>query len=210
MIVLRKSFYIHWSAGRSPRVHEVNPGRDPSEEVRNDLLNATGFNLGSFPMKYLGVPLISTRLNQSDCQPLLDKIMTRIQSWTSRSLSYAGRLQLISSVLYSIQMYWCSLFIIPKYTITKIEQILSRFLWSGSLGNSHRAKIKWETVCLPKEEEGGLGLRRVKDLNDANIMKHIWNLFYRKDSLWVAWVQRMYLKHGSLWCAKVPSQCSWS
>ena len=30
MIVLRKSFYICWSAGRSPRVHEVNPGRDPS------------------------------------------------------------------------------------------------------------------------------------------------------------------------------------
>ena len=30
MIVLRKSFYIHWSAGRSPRIHEVNPGRDPS------------------------------------------------------------------------------------------------------------------------------------------------------------------------------------
>ena len=30
MTVLRKRFYIHWSAGRSPRVHEVNPGRDPS------------------------------------------------------------------------------------------------------------------------------------------------------------------------------------
>ena len=27
---LRKGFYIRWSAGRSPRVHEVNPGRDPS------------------------------------------------------------------------------------------------------------------------------------------------------------------------------------
>ena len=33
MTVLRKSFYIHWSAGRSPRVHEVNPGRDPSETL---------------------------------------------------------------------------------------------------------------------------------------------------------------------------------
>ena len=32
-MVLRKSFYIRWSAGRSPRVHEVNPGRDPSEEL---------------------------------------------------------------------------------------------------------------------------------------------------------------------------------
>ena len=29
-MVLRKSFYIRWSAGRSPRVHEVNPGRDLS------------------------------------------------------------------------------------------------------------------------------------------------------------------------------------
>ena len=29
-MVLRKSFYIRWSAGRSPRVREVNPGRDPS------------------------------------------------------------------------------------------------------------------------------------------------------------------------------------
>ena len=29
-MVLRKCFYIRWSAGRSPRVHEVNPGRDPS------------------------------------------------------------------------------------------------------------------------------------------------------------------------------------
>ena len=26
----KEKFYIHWSAGRSPRVHEVNPGRDPS------------------------------------------------------------------------------------------------------------------------------------------------------------------------------------
>ena len=171
-----------------------------NDEVRNVLLNTTRFSLGSFPMKYLGVPLISTRLSHSDCQPLLDKIMAKLQSWTSRSLSYAGRLQLISSVLYSIQMYWCSMFIIPKLTISKIEQTLRSFLWSGNLGNSHRVKIKW----------GSLGLHRVKDLNDANIMKHICNLFYRKDSLWVAWVQRLYLKQGSLWCAKVPSKCSWS
>ena len=36
LMVLRKSFYIHWSAGRSPRVHEVNPGRDPSRTIRRE------------------------------------------------------------------------------------------------------------------------------------------------------------------------------
>ena len=34
MIFLRKIFYIRWSAGRSPRVHEVNPSRDPSREFK--------------------------------------------------------------------------------------------------------------------------------------------------------------------------------
>ena len=90
-----------------------------SDAIRNEMLNITGFSLGRLPMKYLGVPLLSTRLSHNDCQPLIDKIMVRIQAWTSRSLSFAGRLQLLSSVLYNIQMYWCSMFIIPKYTIAK-------------------------------------------------------------------------------------------
>ena len=40
-MVLRKSFYIHLSAGRSRRVHEVNPGRDPS----NGLVEASNKTL---------------------------------------------------------------------------------------------------------------------------------------------------------------------
>ena len=43
-----------------------------------------------------------------------------------------------------------------------------------------KKKKRWESVCLPKEE-GGMGLRRVKDSNDASVMKHIWNLLYRND-----------------------------
>ena len=34
-MVLRKSFYIHWSDRRSPRVHEVNQGRDPSTTLKD-------------------------------------------------------------------------------------------------------------------------------------------------------------------------------
>ena len=37
-MVLRKSYYIRWSAGRSPRVHEVNPGRDPSFMVHHEFI----------------------------------------------------------------------------------------------------------------------------------------------------------------------------
>ena len=101
------------------------------------------------------------------------------------------------------------MFIIPKFTCYKIEQIFSGFLWSGKDVNARRAKVGWKSLCLPKEE-GGLGLRRIKDLNDATIMKHIWNLFYRKDSIWVAWVREFLLRQGSIWIARTPSRCSWS
>ena len=37
-MVLRKSFYIRWSTGRSPRVHEVNPGRDSSTWYQSEVL----------------------------------------------------------------------------------------------------------------------------------------------------------------------------
>ena len=178
-----------------------------NDSVKATILSITGFSLGSLPVKYLGAPLISSRLSHSDFQPLLDKIITRIQSCTSRSLSFAGRLQLISSVLYSIQTYLCSMFIIPKFTCYKIEQIFNLFLWSGKDVNARRAKVGWKFLSRPKEE-GGLGLRRIKDWNDAAIMKHIWNLFYKKGSILVAWVREVLLRQGSIWNAMIPSRCS--
>ena len=178
------------------------------DNVRDAILDMMGFRLGSLPMKYLGVPLISSKLSHSDCQPLLDKIIARIQ-WISSSLSFTGSLHLISSVLYSIQAYWSTMFIIPKFTCYKIEQIFNGFLWSGKQVNARRAKVGRKSLCLPKEE-GGLGMRRVKDWNNATIMKHIWNLFYSKDFIWVAWVREVLLWCTSIWIARIPSRCSWS
>ena len=48
------------------------------DSVKDTILGMTGFSLGSLPMKYLGVPLISSKLPYSGCQPLLDKIMARL------------------------------------------------------------------------------------------------------------------------------------
>ena len=101
------------------------------------------------------------------------------------------------------------MFIIPKFTCYKIEQLFSGFLWSGKDVNARRAKVGRKCLYLPKKE-GGLGLCRVKDLNDATIMKHIWNVFYRKDSIWVAWVREVLLRQGSIWNGRIPSRCSWS
>ena len=52
-MVLRKSFYIRWSAGRSPRVHEVNPGRDPSLRSSFYKFQICLLHLGKFQVVYI-------------------------------------------------------------------------------------------------------------------------------------------------------------
>lgn len=64
---------------------------------------------GSLPIKYLGVPLISLILIHRDCKVLVERVKNRIADWKNKSLSFAGRLQLVISVLSSMHVYWSSM-----------------------------------------------------------------------------------------------------
>ena len=70
--------------------------------------------MGSLPLRYLSVPLITTRLKKSDCFELTKKITNKIHSWTSKFLSYAGQVQLVGSVIMGIHNYWAGMFVSLK------------------------------------------------------------------------------------------------
>lgn len=55
------------------------------------------------------------------------------------------------------------------------------------------AKVSWADVCVPKEE-GGLGLRVLKDWNRAAMTKHLWALALKADTLWIKWVHTYIIK----------------
>lgn len=55
------------------------------------LLNRLGFMEEKFPVKYLGVPLISAKLTQDDCAPIIDKVRRSLVLWRAKQLTYAGR-----------------------------------------------------------------------------------------------------------------------
>ncbi|GJX40548.1 RNA-directed DNA polymerase, eukaryota, reverse transcriptase zinc-binding domain protein, partial [Tanacetum coccineum] len=68
-----------------------------------EILMAMPFTEGTLPIRYLGVPLSSRRIKASDCRVLIDAVKNKINDWRNKSLSFAGRLQLISSILSSLQ-----------------------------------------------------------------------------------------------------------
>ncbi|GKC72812.1 reverse transcriptase domain, reverse transcriptase zinc-binding domain protein [Tanacetum coccineum] len=125
--------------------------------VKLAILNIMPFSEGELPVKYLGVPLIYSRLLNKYCKILVEKAKNRIGDWKNKSLSFAGRLQLCKSVISSMHVYWASVLMIPKGIIYDIHQLIRGFLWWNGEYKQGKAKVAWDDICLPKEE-GGLGL----------------------------------------------------
>lgn len=174
------------------------------------LLNLVPFKVGSLPVKYLGVPLISTRLYPKDCKGIIDRVQKRLMDWKNKNLSFAGKLQLVQSVISSIQVYWSSMFILPSSVHKEVERLMRGFLWCNGPMKKGKAKVSWNELCFPKDQ-GGLGIKSLKMWNKALISKHIWNIIVNKqDSLWVRWIHMYKLKGISFWEVKEGSNPTWS
>lgn len=87
------------------------------------------FREGILPVKYLGIPLVFTIVKKEYCQKLVDKIITTITCWTTKHLSYAGRVELVNFVVRSTYVYWYCAFILSKVVIKKIDRRCTTFLW---------------------------------------------------------------------------------
>ena len=175
-----------------------------SDSVYQEIVQSFPFEVGQLPIRYLGLPLVTKRFNSSDYLPLLEQIKKKITSWTSRFLSFAGRLNLISSVLWSICNFWLAAFRLPRACIREIDKICSSFLWSGVALSSTKAKVSWDAVCKPKSE-GGLGLRSLREANEVCCLKLIWRIVSRSNSLWVKWSETYLLRGKSFWSLKESS-----
>ncbi|XP_039034030.1 uncharacterized protein LOC120170067 [Hibiscus syriacus] len=140
-----------------------------------------GFNHGCLPLRYLGVPLVTRKLSEKDCEILIGKIKSRL---LLRQL------------------------ILPQSIINKIEQLCSRFFWKGSDKAACSARVSWAKIYQSKSE-GELGLKNVKTWNKACMIKLIRNILAGEGSLWVVWLKTYILKENDLWLMEGGVNLSW-
>lgn len=105
---------------------------------------STGMIQGSLPIMYLGVPLCTKKLSLANCEMLIQIVKQRLSSWSVKSLSFAGRLLLIKTVITCITNFWCSSFILPKACINRINSLYSIFLWKGDVDSNNAARVSWD------------------------------------------------------------------
>jgi len=175
--------------------------------LKQAILLDTGFSEGSFPFRYLGVPLSPHKLLASQFSPFLHKLEAAIQVWVGKHLTYASRLELIKSVLYGMVQFWVSIFPMPCAVIRQITCLCRNYLWTGDICRNKSALVAWKTVCLPKNERG-LGLLNIQISNNSFIAKQLWNIHQKQDSIWIRWIHHYYLQANSIWNAQIHKTSS--
>ena len=168
------------------------------ENLKQVILQDTGFKQGSFPFRYLGIPLSPHRLLTSQFAPLFHKMEGIIQGWIGKHLSYAGQLELIQSVLYGMVQFWLSIFPMSRAVLQQITSLCRNFLWTSDILRSKSALMAWKFVCLPKKK-GGLGLPDLKARNSSFIAKQLWSIHLQTDSIWIWWIHHFYLQTHTIW-----------
>lgn len=208
--ILKKALYLfQHKAGLAPNIakSDVFFGNVPND-TREAILTCLPFRMGSFPIRYLGVPLSPISLKVADYGVIVAKAMLRVQNWKSKFLSFGGRKQLIISVLQSLQLYWMAIYMFPSAVLHELESTLRSFLWSQGDVVSGRCRLAWDKVCRPKES-GGLGFKRLSIWNRALVSKNLWDILSSRPTMWVEWVKRMCLRNSNFWLAKAHRSWSW-
>jgi hypothetical protein len=101
-----------------------------SSERANSLAQSFGCTVGSFPFTYLGLPMGLTKPQVKDYAPLICRIERKMVA-ASLHLSYAGRLQLVNSVLSSLPTYYMCTLKLPITVIDIIDKHRKNCLWRG-------------------------------------------------------------------------------
>ncbi|XP_020245145.1 uncharacterized protein LOC109823271 [Asparagus officinalis] len=132
----------------------------------------------------------------------LKNVLFSLEVWMNqmkhKNLSYAGRLQVIKSVILGIQIFWTLNFVLPVNVLQRIDELYGKFLWSKSSQGPRPPLVSSERVCLRKEQ-GRLGVFLAPVWNVASALRSIWYIHVNKELLWIKWIHDTYLKHRDIW-----------
>lgn len=155
--------------------------------------------------KYLGCP-IAVKVSRA-FDYLIEKFEQKLNHWKSNYLSHAGRLILIKSVLNSLPIYAMGTIIIPQKVLTRLTTIARNFFWGGKHDRRSLAYVSWDAITAPKGM-GGLGIRSLKETNQALVLKTIWRLAMGSEAQWAQALQAKYYPRGAFWTIQRRNRCS--
>lgn len=134
--------------------------------------------------KYLGVPFGYNIEPGQLHNFVIEKVTTRINSWSAKLLSFSSRVMLIKHILQAIPIYHLMILPILSKMAKTIAGLLNDFLWGfNPSGGRKTTLVAWKRICVCKSS-GGLSIKHIPAHSKALLGKWIIALLNNPDLEW--------------------------
>lgn len=171
--------------------------KNTNDSVCKEICQIGGFEQVVSLGKYLGAPMLSSKVTKSTYNFILEAIQKCLSGWSVDHLSLAGRLTFIQSVISALPSYIMQTALLLSSLCKEIDKITRRFLWGSSSSCNKVSLIAWDKVCLDKEV-GGLSINKIEVLNKVFTTKLGWRLVSQPNFLWARILRDKYMKGGDV------------
>lgn len=141
-----------------------------------------GFSITKDLGKYLGMPILHSRVNKATYQGILERAENCLSGWSAKLLFLAGRITLTQSMIQALPIYSMQTIRLPTNINKKIEKVCRKFIWCGASESKKLHLVNGANLCQPKEY-GGLGFKDLQLMNDAQLMKLVGYFDFSKQFL---------------------------
>ena len=182
---------------------EIFCSRNVPNHFKQTNTNILGVQVVLGTGKYLGLPSMIGRNRNATFAFIKDRVWQKINSWSGKCLSKAGREVMIKSVLQAIPSYVMSIFCSPTNLINSIEKMMNSFWWGhGRTSQQGIHWMSWEKLSAPKIH-GGIGFKDLSAFNLAMLGKQGWKFIAESDSLVVRIFKTRYFPNDTFLTTKI-------
>ena len=77
--------------------------------------------------------------------------------------------------------------LLPRKVLDDIDKVFRNFLWGDIVNGKKIHLVSWDIICSPKFK-GGLGLRKIREVNAAFMMCANWRLCCNETPMWSSFI----------------------
>jgi hypothetical protein len=150
---------------------EVYFSRNTHSNIKDQVTTTLGVSETLGTGRYLGMPSMIGRNKKVIFGYLKDRMWRKIQGWSGKHLSKAGREVLVKSVAQAIPAYCMSTILLPETLGEELERMINSFWWGSNKASGKGINwLRWEKLAMRKEY-GGMGFCHFYGFNLAMLAK---------------------------------------
>ncbi|XP_020705669.1 uncharacterized protein LOC110116443 [Dendrobium catenatum] len=165
------------------------------KDIIDDYCSWTGQRINYHKSAMIYGKRVDRRERKTDYQSLFDKSMKKLNSWSNKFISLAGRMVLVNSVYVNFPIFISSHSLIPLGVLKEFERLCRNYIWNKADGSHGLHYVAWNEICKPKAL-GGWGIKSALSSVESLRAKFAWKLVKSPNSLLN---KNLLCKYGEDW-----------